>query len=70
MMLSKHLPLAVYIQQDAYIPIPPPEARGIMSSTTGLPPGAAAPPAVVVYTPPPYVLDPQPVGSLACLDAW
>jgi hypothetical protein len=70
MMLSKHLPLAVYIQEDAYIPIPPPEARGIMSSTTGLPPAAVAPPGVVVYTPPPYVLDPQPVGSLACLDAW
>lgn len=54
--------LAVYIEQDAYIP------PGGMMPGSGLAP--AAPPPVVMYAQPAYVLDPQPTGSLACLDAW
>jgi len=54
--------LAVYIEQDAYIP------SGGMMPGSGLAP--AAPPPVVMYAQPAYVLDPQPAGSLACLDAW
>lgn len=54
--------LAVYIEQDAYIP------SGGMMPGSGLAP--AAPPPVVMYAQPAYVLDPQPTGSLACLDAW
>ncbi|CAK9199871.1 unnamed protein product [Sphagnum troendelagicum] len=55
-------PSLVYIEQDAYIP------TGGMMPGSGFAP--AAPPPVVMYVKPAYVLDLQPAGSLACLNAW